>query len=206
MAGKIAQKTYLGLLKDKYSKGVILEAGIDEAGRGCLAGPVVAAAVVWPIGFHHQLIRDSKQLSATERNTAKTIILEHALQWSIGISTPQEIDQFNILNATYLAMHRAIAQLNPLPGMLLVDGNRFKPYPFIPHQCIIKGDNQYLSIAAASILAKTHRDQLMAELSAEYPQYHWHDNKGYPTAYHFRSIKQFGTTPHHRMSFLKSFA
>jgi ribonuclease HII len=190
-------------LSSYFSPHTTAEAGIDEAGRGCLAGPVVAAAVIWPRTLHHPLIKDSKQLNAAQRAEAKAIVMELATAWSIGTATPEEIDKHNILQATFLAMHRAVEALTVLPDMLLIDGNRFKPYPFLPHECIIKGDGKMLSIAAASILAKTHRDELMQALAEAHPQYGWQNNKGYPTAAHYKSISLHGITIHHRRSFLR---
>lgn len=178
-----------------------IEAGCDEAGRGCLAGPVFAAAVILPIDFEHPLLNDSKQLSEKQRNEARTIVEREAIAWAVARVGPREIDEINILNASFLAMHRAIAQLDPGPESLLIDGNRFKPYPEIPHHCIIKGDGKYLSIAAASVLAKTYRDDYMMQLHGEYPQYGWHKNKGYPTKSHRAAIQASGATPHHRRSF-----
>lgn len=178
-----------------------IEAGCDEAGRGSLAGAVYAAAVILPAGFRNEKLNDSKQLTQKQRETLRPLIEKEALAWAIGIVSPQEIDRINILRASLLAMHRAIEQLPAAPGHLLVDGNRFIPYPAIPHTTVIKGDGKYLSIAAASILAKTHRDEYMDKLSAEYPAYLWHENKGYPTKAHRNAIRQYGTTPHHRKSF-----
>lgn len=182
---------------DKY----LLEAGCDEAGRGCLAGPVVAAAVVLPKNYKNKLLNDSKQLSEKQRYTLRDEIQKNALYWAYASVSNQEIDQINILNASFLAMHRAIDQLPETPELLLIDGNRFNRYKNVAHQCIIKGDAKYLSIAAASIIAKTYRDDLMLKLHEEYSYYKWKDNKGYPTEAHRDAIKQFGVTPHHRMSF-----
>ncbi len=179
----------------------LLEAGCDEAGRGCLAGPVVAAAVILPENFTHDLLNDSKKLSEKQRNALRPIIEQQAVSFGVGIVSPQEIDQINILNASFLAMHRAIEQLSPIPQHLLIDGNRFNPYPDIPHTCIIKGDGKYMNIAAASVLAKTYRDEIMLHLDADFPQYEWKKNKGYPTKKHREAIKQFGATIHHRRSF-----
>lgn len=178
-----------------------IEAGCDEAGRGCLAGAVFAAAVILPPGFGNETLNDSKQLTEKQRDDLRPIIEQQALTWAIGIVTPEEIDKINILNASFLAMHRAIEQLSILPEHLLIDGNRFKPYPAIPHSTIIKGDGKFLSIAAASILAKTHRDEYMLRLHEEHPHYDWHRNKGYPTPKHRAGIQQHGTTPYHRQSF-----
>ncbi|MDL2241897.1 ribonuclease HII [Bacteroidales bacterium OttesenSCG-928-L03] len=178
-----------------------IEAGCDEAGRGCLAGAVFAAAVILPQNFHNEALNDSKQLSEKQRDALRPVIEQEALAWAVGVVSPQEIDEINILNASFLAMHRAIAQLSILPEYLLIDGNRFKPYPSIPHATIVKGDGKYLSIAAASILAKTHRDEYMLRLHEEYPHYDWKKNKGYPTPKHRAGIAQHGTTPYHRLSF-----
>lgn len=178
-----------------------IEAGCDEAGRGCYAGPVFAAAVILPRDFHHPLVNDSKQVKPAQRYILRDIIREQALAWAVASVSPAEIDQINILQASYKAMHLAIAQLSTQPDLLLIDGNRFKPYPNIPHQCIIKGDGKYASIAAASILAKTYRDDYMLELHAQYPQYNWASNKGYGTAAHRKAIAQFGLCDVHRKSF-----
>ena len=184
-----------------YHQTELLEAGCDEAGRGCLAGPVVAAAVILPRDFYHPLLNDSKQLSEAARNTLAPIIRDSAIAWAIGICDHKEIDKLNILRASFAAMHKAIQQLTTRPQLLLIDGNRFHKYPGIPHLTMIKGDARYASIAAASILAKTHRDALMLDLHAQFPQYHWANNKGYPTAEHREAIREFGTSPVHRMSF-----
>lgn len=178
-----------------------IEAGCDEAGRGCLAGAVFAAAVILPSDFVCEGLNDSKQLSEKQRETLRPLIEKEAISWAVGIVTPAEIDDTNILRASFLAMHRAIAQLNIVPEHLLIDGNRFRPYKEIPYTTIIKGDGKYLSIAAASILAKTHRDEYMQGLHKEYPMYNWDNNKGYPTKKHRLGIEQFGPTPYHRMSF-----
>ena len=178
-----------------------IEAGCDEAGRGCLAGPVFAAAVILPTDFQHPLLNDSKKLTEKQRDTLRPIIETEAITWAVGSYSPQEIDEVNILNASFLSMHRAIDQLETRPTSLLIDGNRFKPYLMTPHHCIIKGDGKYLSIAAASVLAKTYRDDLMKKLDADYPEYGWQQNKGYPTKTHRAAIKEFGATEHHRMSF-----
>lgn len=178
-----------------------VEAGCDEAGRGCYAGPVFAAAVILPRDFHHPLLNDSKQVKPAQRNTLRDIIREKALAWAVASVSPAEIDQINILQASYKAMHLAIAQLNTQPDLLLIDGNRFKPYPTIPHHCIIKGDGKFASIAAASILAKTYRDDYMLQLHEQYPQYDWASNKGYGTAAHRKAITQFGLCDEHRKSF-----
>ena len=178
-----------------------IEAGCDEAGRGCLAGPVFAAAVILPDQFNHPLLNDSKQLSEHQRNTLRPIIEQEALAWCVGVVTATEIDEINILNASILAMHRALDGLGIRPEAILVDGNRFEPYHDIPSTCIVKGDATYRSIAAASILAKTHRDEFMDRIAAEYPQYSWDKNKGYPTKAHRQAIEQTGPSPYHRMSF-----
>lgn len=188
------------MLKSHYHKGVV-EAGCDEAGRGCLAGPVVAAAVILPQNYSHPILNDSKQLKASVRNSLVSDIKSTAIAWAIGICDHQEIDQINILNASFLAMHKAIKSLTVVPEFLIIDGNRFNKYDGIPHECIIKGDGKYLSIAAASILAKTYRDDLMVSLSAEYPEYGWQTNFGYPTPKHRSAIAAYGPTPYHRMSF-----
>lgn len=188
------------MLKPFYND-TLIEAGLDEVGRGCLAGPVVAAAVILPKDFEHKLLNDSKQLSKAQRNILRQEIIDAALDWAIAEVSNQEIDQINILKASFLAMHRAIDQLTYRPEHLLVDGNRFTPYPFIPHTCIVKGDALFMSIAAASILAKTYRDDLMEQLSLEYPHYQWAQNVGYPTPAHRRAIQEHGSCCHHRLSF-----
>jgi ribonuclease HII len=180
---------------------LVPEAGCDEAGRGCLAGPVVAAAVILDPARPIAALNDSKQLSAKKREALRAEILEKALCYGIGIVDHIEIDQINILNASILAMHRALAQLQIQPAYILVDGNRFKPYELIPYACMVKGDARFASIAAASILAKTHRDQLMTDLHQMYPQYAWERNQGYPTPVHRKAIAEFGPSPHHRMTF-----
>lgn len=177
------------------------ECGCDEAGRGCLAGPVVAAAVILPENFYHPLLTDSKQLTESQREKLRPIIESEALAWGIGVVSPEEIDQINILHASFLAMHRAIDQLVLTPDLLLIDGNRFDPYPEIAHVCIVKGDAKYTSIAAASILAKTHRDELMLTLDKDYPGYGLSGHKGYPTPAHREAIRQLGPSPIHRKSF-----
>lgn len=177
------------------------EAGCDEAGRGCLAGPVFAAAVILPPDFRNEQLNDSKQLSKKQRYTLREIIEKEALAWAVGVVSHQEIDKINILNASFLAMHRAIDQLTITPDHLLIDGNRFKKYKEIPHTTVVKGDGKFLSIAAASILAKTHRDDYMLQLHQEFPQYDWDNNMGYPTRKHREAIKEHGVTPHHRRSF-----
>jgi len=178
-----------------------IEAGCDEAGRGCLAGPVVAAAVILPEGFSNNILNDSKQLTKKKRNELEVIIKQESVTWAIGEVSNEEIDQINILNASFLAMHRAIEQLITKPELLLIDGNRFNPYPNINHECIIKGDGKYLSIAAASVLAKTYRDELMKKLAQEYSGYGWEKNAGYPTKQHRQGIKDIGITSYHRKSF-----
>ena len=188
------------MLASHYYEGKI-EAGCDEAGRGCLAGSVYAAAVILPDGYQNELLNDSKQLSEKKRYQLREIIERDAVAWAVGIVTPEEIDQINILNASILAMHRALDQLKVRPEAIIVDGNRFKPYQDLPHTTIVKGDGKYLAIAAASILAKTYRDDYMNQLAEEYPQYDWLSNKGYPTRKHREAIKQFGITPYHRRSY-----
>ncbi len=184
-----------------FCKQGVIEAGCDEAGRGCLAGSVFAAAVIFPPNFKNSLLNDSKQLSEKKRYELRDIIKEQALDWSIGIHTPQEIDKINILNASIFSMHRALDNLKVTPDHIIIDGNRFKPFKDIEYQTIVKGDSKYLSIAAASILAKTYRDDLMIELDKEYPQYNWKQNKGYPTKEHREAIKKYGISPYHRKSF-----
>lgn len=207
------------MLKSHFYEGLI-EAGCDEAGRGCLAGSVYAAAVILPPDYHNEQLNDSKQLTDRQRKQLRPIIERDALAWAIGIVTPEEIDKINILRASFLAMHRALDQLKVRPEALIIDGNRFTPYhpsladgndisrtsnqtqeKALPHTCIVKGDAKYLSIAAASILAKTYRDDYMDALAEEYPQYDWQHNKGYPTRKHREAIKQYGTTPYHRLSY-----
>ncbi|MDM1041136.1 MULTISPECIES: ribonuclease HII [Empedobacter] len=177
------------------------EIGCDEAGRGCLSGPVVAAAVILGRDFENDIINDSKQLSEKKRNSLRTFIEENAKYWAIGIVWPNEIDEINILNASFLAMHRAIDQLDCPKDLIVVDGNRFNKYHDVPHECIIKGDSKYMNIAAASILAKTYRDEYMERIHEEFPMYDWKKNKGYPTKAHRLAIKEFGATPYHRMTF-----
>jgi ribonuclease HII len=184
-----------------YLKEGLLEAGCDEAGRGCLAGAVYAAAVILPRDYRNPVLNDSKQLSAKQRETLRVEIEREALTWAVGVSTPAEIDNINILKASICAMHRAIAQLSLVPEHLLIDGNRFYPYHNIPHTTVVKGDGKYLSIAAASVLAKTHRDEYICQLATEYPAYGWETNKGYPTLSHRNAIRQYGTTPYHRQTF-----
>lgn len=178
-----------------------IEAGCDEAGRGCLAGPVVAAAVILPKDFRHPFLNDSKQLSEKKRDLLRPIIEKEAISFGVSFITPEEIDEINILKASFLGMHRAVDQLTEKPELLLIDGNRFTPYPTIPHMCFIKGDGKYLNIAAASVLAKTYRDEYMEKIHLEHPNYQWNKNKGYPTLSHRNSIKLYGPTEHHRMTF-----
>ena len=180
-----------------------IEVGVDEAGRGCLAGDVYAAAVVLPEGFSNDLLNDSKQLSERQRNELRIIIEREAVAWAVGVVTAKEIDEINILNASILAMHRALEQVEEKLKFdhIIIDGNRFKPYKKVEYQTVVKGDGKYMSIAAASILAKTHRDEYMCRLHVEYPQYDWKGNKGYPTKKHRAAIEQYGTTPYHRMTF-----
>jgi ribonuclease HII len=178
-----------------------LEAGCDEAGRGCLAGPVFAATVILPPNFRSPLLNDSKQISKSTRLALRELIEKKALAFAVGIVDHKEIDEINILQASFLAMHRAIDQLDIKAEILLIDGNRFKAYPDIPHQCEIKGDGRIKSIAAASILAKTYRDDYMLKLALDFPEYHWEQNKGYPTKSHREAIKEHGLSPHHRLSF-----
>ena len=179
----------------------LIEAGCDEAGRGCLAGPVFAAAVILPKDFTHDTLTDSKQLTVKQRNLLREEIKERAVAWAVASLDNCEIDRINILKASVRAMHRAVAQLSETPGFLIIDGNYFIPYPDIPHKSIVKGDALYYSIAAASVLAKTFRDDYMTALAEEYPQYGWEKNKGYPSREHRRAIAQYGVTPYHRRSF-----
>lgn len=188
------------MLKSFFSEG-ILEAGCDEAGRGCLAGPVYAAAVILPPCFECELLNDSKLLSEKNRYKLRTLIESEALAWAVGVVSNIEIDKINILNASFLAMHRAVDALKMKPEHLLIDGNRFKNYNNIPHTCVVKGDAKFMSIAAASILAKTYRDDYMLELHKEYPDFGWNKNKGYPTVEHRLALKKHGKTPCHRISF-----
>jgi len=178
-----------------------IEAGCDEAGRGCYAGPVVAAAVILPKNFKHPLLNDSKKLSESQREILRPIIEEQAIAWGIGVVDHEEIDRINILKASFKAMHKAIDQLTKRPALLLIDGNRFIPYFQIPHQCFVKGDGRFASIAAASIIAKTYRDRLMQDLHTEFPQYGWDRNKGYGTATHRKAIEIHGLCRYHRKSF-----
>ena len=188
------------MLLNNFYEGKI-EAGCDEAGRGCLAGSVYASAVILPPDYQNELLNDSKQLTEKKRYQLREMIEKDAIAWAVGIVTPDEIDKINILNASILAMHRALDQLKIRPEAIIVDGNRFKKYQDLPHTTIVKGDGKYLSIAAASILAKTYRDDYMNELAKEYPQYDWLSNKGYPTKKHREAIKQYGITPYHRKSY-----
>ncbi len=188
------------MLKSHYYEGLI-EAGCDEAGRGCLAGSVYAAAVILPSDYQNELLNDSKKLTAKKRYALREEIERDAIAWAVGIVTPEEIDKINILNASFLAMHRALDQLQVRPEAVIVDGNRFKPYQDLPSTNIIKGDGKYLSIAAASILAKTYRDDYMLSLAEEYPQYDWQSNMGYPTKKHRQAILEHGITPYHRKSY-----
>lgn len=183
--------------KDKNA----IEAGCDEAGRGCLAGPVVAAAVILPKKFENDILNDSKKLSEAKRNKLRPLIEKEAIAYAVAFVWQDEIDKINILNASFAAMHRAVDQLEVKPEALLIDGNRFNPYPNIPHDCIIKGDGKYLSIAAASILAKTYRDEYMDKIHEDFPEYDWNNNRGYPTKKHRKGIQMFGDCLHHRKTF-----
>lgn len=188
------------MLKSHYYDNLV-EAGCDEAGRGCLAGSVYAAAVILPPDYENDLLNDSKKLTAKKRYALREVIQCDALAWAVGIVTPEEIDKINILNASFLAMHRALDQLSLRPEAVIVDGNRFKPYQDLPFTTIVKGDGKYLSIAAASVLAKTYRDDYMLNLAKEYPQYDWQSNMGYPTKKHRQAIRDHGITPYHRKSY-----
>ncbi len=188
------------MLLSYYKEGVV-EAGCDEAGRGCLAGAVYAAAVILPADYHNEQLNDSKQLTERQRYALRQVIERDAVAWAVGIVSPQEIDRVNILNASILAMHRAVEQLSPVPQHLIVDGNRFRPFRDVPYTTVVKGDGKYLSIAAASVLAKTYRDDYMNGLHREYPLYDWDNNKGYPTRKHREAIRLHGVTPYHRMTF-----
>jgi ribonuclease HII len=190
----------LGVLKPYFTKGLI-EAGCDEAGRGCLAGPVVAAAVILPEDFNNSILNDSKQLTEVHRDQLRPIIESEALAYSVAFITPQKIDEINILKASILGMHQALDGLKITPEHILVDGNRFIPYNFIPHTTVVKGDAKYMSIAAASVLAKTYRDEYMRKLHLEFPNYKWDKNAGYPTADHRAGIREHGPCPHHRKTF-----
>ncbi|MGI8893906.1 MAG: ribonuclease HII [Bacteroidia bacterium] len=187
----------------KFFQKIVLEAGCDEAGRGCLAGPVYAGAVILPSGFYSPLVHDSKKMTHEQRLKARDIIQKKAIAWAVGAATHEEIDRINILNASFLAMHRAIDGLSITPELLLIDGNRFKPYKTLKHQCIIAGDDLYFSIAAASILAKTYRDEFMQQLHSEFPVFNWYSNKAYATPDHCRAIKEHGVTPYHRRTFTR---
>ena len=187
------------MLKSCYRS--LLEAGTDEAGRGCLAGPVTAAAIILPEKFNNITLNDSKQLSETKRDLLKPILEENAVSFSVCHDFEEEIDEINILNASFLAMHRAVQKLTTLPEALLIDGNRFNPYPEIQHHCIVKGDSKFKNIAAASVLAKTYRDEYMAGIAEDFPHYNWHSNKGYPTIDHRAAIREHGLSPFHRLSF-----
>jgi ribonuclease HII len=188
------------VLKSSYTFDLV-EAGCDEAGRGCLAGPVVAAAVIFPKDYRHHLLNDSKQLTHEERLLVREDILRDALAWGVAEASHVEIDEINILNASFLAMHRAVEKLTIRPELLLIDGNRFRPSQELPYQCIIGGDALYFSIAAASVLAKTHRDEFMERLATDYPGYGWDTNRGYPTPEHRDGIRSQGITPYHRKTF-----
>jgi len=188
------------MLRSSFTKDLI-EAGCDEAGRGCLAGPVVAAAVILPKRYRHKKLNDSKQLTKEEREELRLVIVRDALEWAVAEVDHQEIDKINILNASFKAMHLALDKLQTRPQLLLIDGNRFKPYSDLRYECIIKGDGRYLSIAAASILAKTYRDDLMVKLAGQFPGYSWETNVGYPTEAHRDGIRQIGISPFHRKSF-----
>lgn len=188
------------MLENHYYEGLV-EAGCDEAGRGCLAGSVFAAAVILPPDYENELLNDSKKLTDRKRKQLREIIEHDAVDWAVGIVEPGDIDEINILNASILAMHRALDQLKVRPEAVIVDGNRFKPYRDLPYTTIVKGDGKYLSIAAASILAKTYRDDYMDRLAEDYPQYDWKSNKGYPTKKHRQAIRECGITPFHRRSF-----
>jgi len=188
------------MLKLHYDKSKI-EAGCDEAGRGCLSGPVVAAAVILPKKFKNKLLNDSKKLTEKQRDLLRPIIEKEAIAWAVGIVSPREIEEINILNASFLAMHRAVDQLKTDPNLLLIDGNRFNKYKEMEHVCIIKGDAKFMPIAAASVLAKTYRDDIMKQYHEEFPVYDWNKNKGYPTKFHREAIRKHGTTDYHRMTF-----
>lgn len=188
------------MLKNHYYEGKV-EAGCDEAGRGCLAGSVYAAAVILPDGYENELLNDSKKLTDKKRKQLREVIQRDAVAWAVGVVVPEEIDKINILNASILAMHRALDQLKVRPEAVIVDGNRFKSYGNLPYTTIVKGDGKYMSIAAASILAKTYRDDYMDGLAEEYPMYDWKSNKGYPTKKHREAIRLHGVTPYHRMSY-----
>lgn len=199
--GLSLQTLYFSSMLGAHFQTALIEAGADEAGRGCYAGPVFAAAVILPKDFYHPLLNDSKQVSVKDRETLRVIIKSAAISWAVASVDHEEIDRINILKASFKAMHLAIDQLKTKPEFLLIDGNRFTPYPFIPHNCIVKGDGKYASIAAASILAKTERDAFMQELHHEFPQYGWNKNKGYGTLQHRKAIEEFGLCKYHRKSF-----
>lgn len=188
------------MLKNNYS-GKILEAGTDEAGRGCLSGPVVAAAVILPENFEHPFLNDSKQLTEKQRNQLKPFIEKNAVAFGVSFVDEKEVDRINVLQASIIGMQRSISQLHPQPEFIIVDGNKFKSYKEIPHETIVKGDAKYLSIAAASVLAKTYRDEFMEKIHQEFPMYHWKQNKGYPTKQHRNAIREFGITKYHRKTF-----
>ena len=188
------------MLQNRFTDDLI-EAGCDEAGRGCLAGPVFAAAVILPAGFYHPLLNDSKQVTEAHRDELRPIIEAEGIAWAVAMSDHEEIDRINILKASFKAMHTAIADLRVRPQLLLIDGHIFPPYMGIAHRCIVKGDAKFTAIAAASILAKTHRDEYMYKLHAQYPQYHWNDNKGYGTTAHRQAIASVGLSPYHRRTF-----
>ncbi|MCF6279584.1 MAG: ribonuclease HII [Flavobacteriaceae bacterium] len=188
------------MLKLKYQE-KLLEAGTDEAGRGCLSGPVVAAAVILPDDFSHPFLNDSKQLTEKQRQGLRPFIEKHAIAWAVAFVDQRKIDKINILQSSILAMHRSIKKLNIAPEFIIVDGNKFKPFKYIPHKTIIKGDAKFMSIAAASVLAKTYRDEFMEKIGEEFPAYNWKQNKGYPTKQHRAAIREYGITKHHRKSF-----
>lgn len=193
--------SYIELALKKFHTKGLIEAGCDEAGRGCLAGPVFAAAVILPVGFRHKLLNDSKQMTEADRDELRPVIEQKAIAWAVAMVDHEEIDRINILKASFKAMHLAVDALHTRPELLLIDGNRFTPYLGIIHQCIIKGDSIFASIAAASVLAKTHRDEYMHNLHNDYPHYNWQKNKGYPTRYHREQIKMYGLSPFHRKTF-----
>jgi len=200
MNNSIEKCYFVMMLKLNYS-GCVLEAGTDEAGRGCLSGPVVAAAVILPENFQHPFLNDSKQLTEKQRNLLKPFIEKHALVFGVSFVDQTEVDEINVLQASIIGMHRSIKQLKPTPEFIIVDGNKFRTYKKIPHQTIVKGDAKYLSIAAASVLAKTYRDAYMEKIHQEYPMYNWKQNKGYPTKQHRDAIREFGITKYHRKTF-----
>ncbi len=188
------------MLETSYTK-LLIEAGCDEAGRGCLAGSLFAAAVILPSDFYHPLLNDSKKMTPRNRETLREIIERESIAWAVGEVEPSEIDRINILNASFLGMTRAVEQLNTTPELLLIDGNRFRSNLTIPHHCIVKGDSKFASIAAASVLAKTYRDEYITKLAKEYPHYQWHKNMAYPTKEHKEAIEKYGICKHHRLSF-----